>query len=99
MQEQKPNSEQKDETQLPSSPNNSNTDVVRSPNSVSTENDLKKTKDAQDVLEWYLDKIEEYEKQGWEKQTIDACKLNLVLYAIRTKRCSELVSSLKNLFE
>jgi len=31
MLEQKPNSEQKDETQLPSSPNNSNTDVVRSP--------------------------------------------------------------------
>jgi hypothetical protein len=27
MQEQKPNSEQKDEAQLPSSPNNSNTNV------------------------------------------------------------------------
>ena len=30
MQEQKPNKEQKDETQLPSSPNNSNTDVIGS---------------------------------------------------------------------
>lgn len=37
MQEQKLNSKQKDETQLPSSPNNSNTDVVRSPNGESNE--------------------------------------------------------------
>jgi len=41
MLEQEPNSEQKDETQLPSSPNNSNTDVVRSPNFMSIENKIK----------------------------------------------------------
>ena len=37
MLEQKLNSEQKDETQLPSSPNNAKPNVVRSPNVVSTE--------------------------------------------------------------
>ena len=37
MQEQKLNSEQKDETQLPSSPNNAKPNVVRSPNFLSTE--------------------------------------------------------------
>ena len=37
MLEQKLNSEQKDETQLPSSPNNAKPDVVRSPISLSTE--------------------------------------------------------------
>ncbi len=39
MQEQKLNSEQKDETQLPSSPNNAKPNVVRSPNIMSTEKD------------------------------------------------------------
>ena len=63
MQEQKLNSEQKDETQLPSSPNNSNTDVVRSPNVVSTEREL------WNKIELELSEVSDFEIVKHEKIT------------------------------
>jgi hypothetical protein len=53
----------------------------------------------QDTLQWYLDRMSEYESQGWTEQTLDATKFGLVHFAIRTKRHSSLIDSLKNLFQ
>lgn len=53
----------------------------------------------QDTLQWYLDRMAEYEGQEWPEQTLDATKFGLIQFAIRTKRHSSLIDSLKNLWQ
>ena len=85
-------SEQKAEVPT-SSQNNAKHNVVRSPSSKFPKKEL-------DIeTQWYLDKITEWESQGWSNDTIDGCKINLILSAIRQGKCYELVNNLKNLFE
>lgn len=53
----------------------------------------------QDTLQWYLDRMSEYESQEWSEDTLDSVRFSLVHFAIRTKRHPELIDKLKNLFQ
>ena len=83
MQEQKLNSEQKDEAQLPSSPNNGNTHVI---GSQSTSYNLEDVEKAKDFIWNYMSDLDKLKMIKMSSHTfIESPELKLCITAVMSK--------------